>query len=119
MAMNLHNLPIESKGNVYTARGARHARAEVRQSQAGSDARLRSFTASARSRRAHDESQRAQVRERLRPFFFVCASSQEEGQSPVNDAVSLFFPMYNEEGNIDQAVASALAVLAKVSDRMK
>ena len=35
----------------------------------------------------------------------------------MNDAVSLFFPMYNEEGNIDQAVASALAVLAKVSDQ--
>jgi glycosyltransferase involved in cell wall biosynthesis len=34
-----------------------------------------------------------------------------------NDALSLFFPMYNEEGNIDQAVASALAALATVSDR--
>lgn len=35
----------------------------------------------------------------------------------MNDALSLFFPMYNEEGSIDQAVASALAVLAAVSDR--
>lgn len=33
----------------------------------------------------------------------------------MNVALSLFFPMYNEEGNIDQAVASALAVLATVS----
>jgi len=33
----------------------------------------------------------------------------------VNVALSLFFPMYNEEGNIDQAVASALAVLATLS----
>ena len=35
----------------------------------------------------------------------------------MTDALSLFFPMYNEEGNIDQAVASALAALAAVSDR--
>jgi glycosyltransferase involved in cell wall biosynthesis len=33
----------------------------------------------------------------------------------VNVALSLFFPMYNEEGNIDQAVAAALAALATVS----
>ncbi len=33
----------------------------------------------------------------------------------MNVALSLFFPMYNEEGNIDQAVASALAVLATLS----
>jgi glycosyltransferase involved in cell wall biosynthesis len=43
--------------------------------------------------------------------------AREEGQSSVTDALSLFFPMYNEEGNIDQAVASALAALAPVSDR--
>jgi glycosyltransferase involved in cell wall biosynthesis len=33
----------------------------------------------------------------------------------VNVALSLFFPMYNERGNIDQAVAAALAALATVS----
>jgi glycosyltransferase involved in cell wall biosynthesis len=32
-------------------------------------------------------------------------------------ALSLFFPMYNEQGNIEHAVASALAVLAGVTDR--
>src|ERR1041385_206322 len=31
--------------------------------------------------------------------------------------LSLFFPMYNEEGNIEQAVTSALGVLSEVSDQ--
>ena len=33
----------------------------------------------------------------------------------MTDAVSLFFPMFNEEGNIGQAVAAALEVLGSVA----
>jgi glycosyltransferase involved in cell wall biosynthesis len=33
------------------------------------------------------------------------------------DALSLFFPLYNEEGNVEQDVTSALAVLAGLADR--
>ena len=47
----------------------------------------------------------------------VDSTGSQANGIPVNHGLSLFFPMYNEEGSIDQAVASALVVLARVSDR--
>ena len=35
---------------------------------------------------------------------------------PPKPALSLFFPMYNEEGNIEEVVTSAVAVLSEIAD---